>query len=611
MASGQKAGFVLLHIVGILYIIFMIMNVFGNFGGFSFLSGHFGRHYTLPDANVSVGVDANGTSTIHEAIAYDFSGCYHGVYRTTTLPEAGRQDVGIPNTGPAYTAFTGSCTPSCQVGRSSNELDANFGQICDRTATFHVNMTVIRSVLAGQDTDLFQYKVWGDGWTVQPGHLSATITFPRDISDVPVLVAPAEGVSYHKSGRTLTLEASGFSSYVEVAALFPKGTFDTPWKDPSMSTSSVLAAYSSYDHTFRTARTVILVIVALFFLAVVLLPVYLYRRYGTEPDVAYDQPYEREPPAVKPAVANALIMGDTGKSDQDAVIATVLDLVRRKHIGLEQVKVTRKTLLFGEKTEKDMRLTFLSNPDDAMSGSEQAAYDFLKGYAADGSLLWSDFTKRMRGTERYALQKFTRDFAKKVKAEYDLKTYFDDTGSKYFRVLAGIVVGLAFITFLIGGLFSLMDPTLARYFSLLRTTAIVSGIAAIAGLFVHNQVFGRFTPDGLLFYRKGKAYRRYLSDLTLLKRYPPASIVIWEECLVYAAALGAAKTVEDQMQAMAPAASAAGSGLYVASSMGFATGFSTVYASASPGSAPAGGGFSGGGFGGVGGGFGGGGGGAF
>jgi uncharacterized membrane protein len=67
-----------------------------------------------------------------------------------------------------------------------------------------------------------------------------------------------------------------------------------------------------------------------------------------------------------------------------------------------------------------------------------------------------------------------------------------------------------------------------------------------------RDVFGRWTPEGRVFYLKWMGLKRYLEDYSLLNEKPPESIILWEEYLVYATALGIADTVRKNLNRIVP-----------------------------------------------------------
>ena len=63
-----------------------------------------------------------------------------------------------------------------------------------------------------------------------------------------------------------------------------------------------------------------------------------------------------------------------------------------------------------------------------------------------------------------------------------------------------------------------------------------------------NTFAGKWTPEGKEFHDKWKNFEKYITDFSLIKERPPASIEVWGRYLVYAAALGCADEVSENMK---------------------------------------------------------------
>ena len=124
-----------------------------------------------------------------------------------------------------------------------------------------------------------------------------------------------------------------------------------------------------------------------------------------------------------------------------------------------------------------------------------------------------------------------------------------------------------------------------------------------------EDIFGRWTETGRVFYLKWENLKKFLKDNSLIEEHPPESIVIWKKYLIYGTALGVADEVYDAMKLQVPNISEYDDGLFMYHYYGgynlMHTAFITSESAANPSSSSSGG------FGGLGGGSGGGGGGAF
>jgi len=551
----------------------------------------FGRDYQLTGAESNIRIASDGTMYVHEEINYLFKGRYREVYRE---PEISRKK----GNGPYISHVNASCDPKCNVIDRSYEIAGNFGSIKDRDASFTLDYEIKDALQQGSDVTTLHYKIWGEQWDKPVRELHGTIELPAEPLDV--YFNPLGTVEYTVEGNTVQYSTGTLGHYMEIWIVMTPEAVTGNTLPTSDSRASIALEESKYKATYYTyfALTIAIAIAMLIF--IVAMPAYLFRKYGKEPEIGYDAIYEREPvKGIKPYIINSLVMGRTGDTDRNAITATLLDLIRRKHIRLEEITAKKKIL---SKKEKDLVLTFEMNPKDQLSPPEQLLFDY---FTRDSKrLIWSGFIESLKTrAEARAFIRFTKNFEKSVDNEYLLSEYFETRGNTLWKRFCTVLLILsAVLTFYsIGN----ADYHFISGFRIL----FVFGIAySIAGLLFPMKVFGRFTPKGYGVYRKSLNYRKFMTDMTLLKKYPPASIVIWEEVLVYATLFGVAKKVMKQLKVVFPDAQASHSSLYPLYSAHTFSSFSSANAvasstlSSSSGSGGFGGGSVGGGFGGGGGG---------
>ena len=126
-----------------------------------------------------------------------------------------------------------------------------------------------------------------------------------------------------------------------------------------------------------------------------------------------------------------------------------------------------------------------------------------------------------------------------------MKQFFNNEGNKIatYYSIACIIIGVLF-----GSLFYLENG--------LNTTGGTIGLIGSVFLFISGfviymlpeDIFGQWTKEGRLYMLKWKNFKKFLSDNSLMKEHPPESIVIWNQYLVYATALGVADKVYESMK---------------------------------------------------------------
>ena len=270
------------------------------------------------------------------------------------------------------------------------------------------------------------------------------------------------------------------------------------------------------------------------FLFMVLCPVVIYLIYGREPKTDYAAPFEREPvEGLKPYVIGSLCSSRTGGTDRNTLIATLLDLVRRRHIRILD-------------SGKGVVLSFVGNPRDRLTQPERMVYDFFRKQARFGKpLVWSKVSKELSEFPM-ELKGLIKSFDAAVAEEYDLKRYFDKRGHKVFSAFC-ILFGAVF-TAVLAKVITYEDALFEyKLNTFLPIFVMLVVIYVVGSLFVSDRIFGRFTPEGQGIYVRSMAFKRFLRDMTLLRKHPPSSVVVWDEYLVYATLFGVASEVKSKL----------------------------------------------------------------
>jgi uncharacterized membrane protein len=309
-----------------------------------------------------------------------------------------------------------------------------------------------------------------------------------------------------------------------------------------------------------------------------------------------------------------------GIPTMDGFTATIMDLANLGDISLRDVKSEESKLLGLFKSEsEDVLIEILdAGSYNEAKGSwdnkreledfEKDAFNLLIRHAYGGKVSWNKLKEELgKGTDFY---EFVTDWNDKVKAHTAFNKLFLSTGNKYIVGFGLATIAAAFVYFI-----ALYDDFPTNEFPLASNLNLLIGLIfgfEVIMLIISSRferVLGRWTPEGRLYYERWNNFRKYLTDFSALKEYPPESIKIWDHYLVYATALGVAKEVLDNMSLVIPSEELKGSHFYpiYGSYANFGSGFGSAYASSAP-SGSAGGGT--GGVGGIGGGSGGGGGGA-
>lgn len=567
----------------------------------------YARDYTLESGTANITVQSNGLVHVEESITYTFVGTYNEVFRRVYSPPGGY-----------ITNIQGYCEGKpCdfQIATMPDgiELIGKLPKPTPEKITFVVSYDYYKGLKVYDDVSELHYKMWGEEWEKPLNRLTVDVTLPiQDGEDVRYWLHPDTFTKQSiLDGNVITISSNTIPSreYYEIRAVFPR--IDSP--DPNIVSlqkgnglNKILAIEKTYE-TKKVVANIIYYFSILLAASVVLFPIFIYLKYGREPNIDYFSLYEREPPTnSKPAVVNAIMMGKIGMPTLDGFVATVMDLVYHDYISLHDTRTEKKYFGLINHEVEDVIIEFKEDTDVSdLQDFEMDVYLLLKRYTADGQILWSELKDELgKNTKFYD---FVGKWNKKVKNTIKINKLFISKGNTYLIAFNSVVFLIIIFGLIIVSNFfpSNQFPIISNVIGL---GVFSAGLAFFLIFFTvaNEKGLGRWTPEGRLFSKRWDNFKKYLVDFSALEEHPPESIKIWDQYMVYALSLGVAKKALKNMSLIVPSDQFTTShfhGVYYNSV--FISGFSSAYSASSPKSSS-----SGGGVGGVGGGFGGGGGGA-
>jgi len=164
---------------------------------------------------------------------------------------------------------------------------------------------------------------------------------------------------------------------------------------------------------------------------------------------------------------------------------------------------------------------------------------------------WKELRKELDG--RMDFYQFITSWSKKVQSHTEIDRFFQSIGYLYMKWFSrGILIAAIVCYIIISGYFPSDEfPQVSKINALTALIGILGFfMTKNSGMFV--KTFGRWTPEGNLYYECWDNFKEYLTDLSALKEYPPESIKTWDLYLVYAASLGVAKQAFQNMSLVVP-----------------------------------------------------------
>lgn len=334
---------------------------------------------------------------------------------------------------------------------------------------------------------------------------------------------------------------------IEARILMPNKLFDVTKFDNDFNHNvSTLSHYENaikYEeklrketNTVNTLETVSLVVIILSILYTIGLFILLYVKYDKEYKPEFFGEYYRElPNDYGPAVMGYLYrFKDADKND---VTATLLDLIRRKHIILNADGES----LTSKKPNYIMTLN-KEKPTDDLKDYEKTLIHWFFEVVGDGDKVSLDQLDAFNGKEKTALiyQKCNRDFNLQVEKEGKKYNFFEAKKGVKACAAFGVILFIALIFHVCASLllFGLISPVYGIWWT----------IGLLVFIFWYANTIIRRTKSGNEEYVKWKAFEKFLKEFSNIKDYPMPGIIVWEHYMVYAAEFGIADLVEKQVR---------------------------------------------------------------
>lgn len=480
-----------------------------------------------------------------------------------------------------------SCKFRFETTPEGYKLIGELPESTPKNLTFFISYDYYGAVKVNDDVSEFQMQ-WGQEWERDLGNLKVNITFPvKNESEILYWTHPAvytQEENLENNILNLKTKEIPSSHWYKIRAVFPRGQSSNSGfvkVDDAEQLEKILVSEKKYQQKESSLESLYR-ITSYILIFVLIFPVLLYLRYGREPGTGYEEKADYEKKTgygdktnydennrrelkkglssdSKPAVVNAIMRGRMGIPTMDGFNATFLDLANRGYISLQNLEsreIGLSHIVYPEQEDFIVELgdeAYFRTKGD-VSGLEDFEEDILyllKEYSSEKKISWTEFKKGLES--KIDFYKFSISWGKKVQAHVGIDRFFLSTGSAYMNWFSRAILAAAIIFYIvISGYFSSEEfPRVSRINSLTALIGIWGFVLTKnSGLF--TKIFGHWTPEGILYYEYWNNFREYITDLSALKKYPPESIKTWDSYIVYAASLGVAKQVFQNMSLIVP-----------------------------------------------------------
>jgi uncharacterized membrane protein len=509
------------------------------------------RSYYIENYQITASIDQNGDMFVDETLDYVFDGSFNGIYRT--LSKKGNEgieniQVFVVENGQLYefSENNGGNQNTYQLINEDNQLKIKaFNKSNNESKTFVVRYKISKAATKYKDTAELYWQFTGqNSMEAAVNNYKVLIWLPSSVDKSSIKAfahGPLSGdIAINKDGGvSLTVEKLLPNNMVEARVLFNKEALNGNARFvDKMALDQIMTEEAESVEKANRARVTARVFIGLaFVLALIelLLIAFIYLRYDKEYKAEFHGVYIRELPyEYSPAVM--AVLWNFGNVTPKEITSTLMDLVRRKVLELK-VDNEEKQGLFNSKTVVSYTFKRREAHNVDLKQHEQFLIGWLIDDIGNGSEVNLDelnsYTKTAKNAESF--KKGYDAWVGIVKLEAGTHGFFDK------KIITGMALGI--ISGVIGlgfGIFTLNAHGNIPGFILLLITSVT--------LIIYSSLVKRRSKIGVEHFSKWKAFRKYLTDFSLLEEAEMPAITLWEHYLVYAISLGVATEVIKQLK---------------------------------------------------------------
>ena len=294
--------------------------------------------YSISIAIKDILVNDDGSAVISESITYDIEGSVNGVYRD--IPHDSSQtitDVSVETPGYYNTVEVIETNGNTRIKVWLYKDEEKKFKTYDANVEVTYKYTFNKGVKIYNDIAELQYMSWGSEWKSSVDKLITNIHIPGSKDGTEFWNNPDDYVVYSNwtDDNTLSTEVEGLGSYTsfEQRILIPKSYFKSSEnaKVIDMDAKAQIEADQKKYKDDRDFKNTMSEIATGILGLLMVVPVGIYGLFGREPKIDYHADYEYDLPTNSSAVeVNSIVNGEVGSITDDAMYATLLDLIDRK-----------------------------------------------------------------------------------------------------------------------------------------------------------------------------------------------------------------------------------------------------------------------------------------
>lgn len=417
--------------------------------------------------------------------------------------------------------------------------------------TIELSYTLSNVVIGYADCAGFYYKFVSESNEMYYDKYSATVSFaPVAREDIKVWThidtGAAEGVI--PEGETVskvvfTAEKLEEGVYLETRILLSSKEFSVERSNTATKASIEQEEEDWYNEFLREARLIsalsIIDIVLTVAVAAITIGLLIYFGGKRKPLELADKPiYVREIPEGWTAGEMAPVYHYYGKYEVgDAMSATILELCRRRFIEIKA----------GDK-KKEAEITVIKRSVDTLAPHEKTVYEMLEKVSGGQPFTMKRFEKVAKanyGVFADYIERFKTQSKNKSK---NMNFYPKASDDKYGERMTKFAVLSAILTVVVW----FLSMIFIRYMAHFPFVSLSLLASAIAYAVAKKKQKRPLTESGQRIYDRFFGLGKFMTEFSNMKTHELPSLIVWEEYMVYATAMGIADKVAEQLEIAYP-----------------------------------------------------------
>ena len=562
----------------------------------------FAKDYWIKSADFKVDLNPDGSAIVTETRSYAFKGSYSWADEWINLKaKCVKKAESCENykisgfeiwEGDKKFSQADSAFPyTYQLTISPDKLYIKwFYSVLNQDKIFTLRYRIVNAITNSKDISEFYWQLIGGEWQKGSREVTAQVFLPGQAPSDKIWAfghGPLNGQIKIVSDREVDFSAQNLPSrkFFEVRVLFPKAETYINARQSSQTLQEILEEEKGFATKTRTLSFLPFLLLLLFgTFSIYKSSYWIYKWFK----IGRDEPLPEvnlagklhEPPSDLPPVLvetlNNWNLCPTGKS----LVASILELARRKIVGVGREKRVQKLGILGKSEEYYLVLKnedILSVKSKEASPLEKRLLDFI---FSSGNKVSFDQIKKFGTTKPSSTMEFWKWWRENPKEELVARGFLEresfEAEKKLDRDIILTVIFTVIYAFsfpfwgILGGIWSI-----AGFISLFPLNFF-----AIIILAVLKPLINKRTSKGNKELAGWRAFRSWLKDYSVTKNYPIDSVILWEKYLVYGSALGISLKALSQLPIKYSEAYAS-SGLYLAGATNAQTSFAGLGASLS------------------------------